>query len=130
MISFYIYNMDYKKTLNKIKERRKKRTRAKFFGVSGQPRLAVFRSNQHCYAQLIDDEKGSTLVSASTGEIKEKLVAEKNKKISLSELLGELIAKRAIEKGIKKAVFDRRDYKYHGRVRAVAEGARKGGLRL
>jgi len=106
--------------------RRHKRVRAKVFGTAQVPRLCVFRSNKHIYAQLIDDEKGKTLVAASDLEIK-----YKKKKITKNEKaleVGKLIAKKAMEKKIKKVVFDRGGYKYHGRVKALAEGAREGGL--
>lgn len=91
------------------------RTRSKIRGVAGKPRFSVFRSNRYVYAQLIDDDQSVTLASASTK-------ASKNP--------GELIAKKAIEKGIKKAVFDRGGYKYHGRIKKVVEEARKAGLKI
>lgn len=139
--------MTKKKVLNQIRLRREKRTRVKIFGTADKPRLSVFRSNYYTYGQLIDDEAGRTLVSASTKEIKKSKVkgpacaepacrtgrataGRQESKVVLSERLGELIAKKAVEKGIKKAVFDRGKYKYHGRVKAVAEGARKEGLQL
>lgn len=121
------------KILNKIKLRKKIRVRAKLFGTSQRPRFSVFVSNRFIYAQLINDEIGETIVSASTKE----LINEKkqiNKKILLTDkqelpmMLGELIAKKAIEKGIKTIIFDRGGYKYHGRVKAIAESARKNGL--
>lgn len=102
------------------RNRRHKRVRAKIFGTARRPRLCVFKSNQHIYAQLIDDEKGKTLVAASDLEIKKS--AEKTKE------LGKLIAEKAKVKKIEKVVFDRGGYKYHGRVKALAEGAREGGL--
>ncbi len=107
--------MNPRKALNKVRLRRKRRTKAKIYGTAERPRFSIFRSNRYTYVQLIDDEKGKTLVSASTRESKQ---------------LGELIAKKAIEKGIKKVVFDRGRYKYHGRVKSVVEEARKGGLQL
>ncbi len=100
--------------------------RAKIFGTLEKPRLSVFRSNRYTYVQLIDDENGKTLLSVSTKELNEK----KLKKTQQAEGAGALIAKKAEEKGIKCAVFSRRGYQYHGRVKAVAEGARKGGLKL
>jgi len=105
--------------------RRHRRVRAKVKGTKDCPRLSVFRSSQHIYVQLIDDNKGKTLLSFSDSEIK------KNKgltKIQLAKQVGSSIAKKALEKKIKKVVFDRAGYKYHGRVKAVAEGARKEGL--
>ncbi len=124
--------MGLKKSLNEIRERRKKRARAKIFGVLERPRLSVFRSNRYTYGQLIDDEARKTLVSASTRELLSsgKTRLPKQPKQNLAEKLGELIAKKAAEKNIKKAVFDRGLCKYHGRVKAVAEGARKEGLQI
>jgi len=121
--------MKKRKILNQIRLRRKKRVRAKIFGTADQPRLSVFRSNRYTYAQLINDEKGETLVSASTRELTTNNQQPTTKQ-KQAERLGELVAKKAIEKGIKKAIFDRGRYKYHGRVKAIAEGARKGGLQL
>lgn len=103
---------------------RTKRTRAKIMGTALRPRLTVSRSNRGLYLQLIDDEKGYTLVSASVKELK----AQKATKTEEALLLGQHLAKKAAEAGIKEAVFDRRSYKYHGRVKAAAEGARGGGL--
>ena len=100
---------------------RHKRIRAKIFGTSKVPRLCVFRSNKHLYAQLVDDEKARTLAKASDLELK------KPKTNQASEI-GKLIAKKAIAKKITKVIFDKGGYKYHGRVKAVAEGAREGGL--
>ena len=117
------------RVLNAIKEIRKKRSRFKISGTKEMPRLSVFRSNQWSYAQLIDDAEGKTLASASTREIK-KTAGDKNPKISSAKALGGLIAKKAEEKGIKQAVFDRGENKYHGRVKAVAEGAREAGLKI
>ncbi len=91
-----------------------------------RPRLAVSRSNKGLYLQLIDDEKGHTLISASVKELK----AEKAAKTEEASLAGQLLAKKAINSGIKEAVFDRRFYKYHGRVKAAAEGAREAGLKI
>lgn len=116
--------------MEKIKlkrERRKKRVRAKIFGTKERPRLSVFRSNKHIYCQLIDDEKGHTLLSASDLELKE--ISEKNR-LKIAFEVGKLIAKKALEKNIQKVVFDRGPYKYHGRVKALAEGARAGGLKF
>jgi len=114
---------------NKIKQlkrgRRKGRVRAKVSGTADCPRLSVFRSNRGIYAQLIDDEIGQTLAAVSAREIK-----SKSKKIDAGFELGKLIAKKAADKGIAKAVFDRNGYKYHGRVKALADGARAGGLQF
>ena len=102
--------------------RRHRRIRAKVIGTKERPRLSVFRSNQHIYVQLIDDSKGQTLASFDDRKIK------KGKKVEKAKEIGLAIAKKALEKKIKKAVFDRGGYKYHGQVKAVAEGAREGGL--
>jgi large subunit ribosomal protein L18 len=110
--------------------RRKRRIRKKVNGDASRPRLTVFRSNRHIYCQVIDDLSGHTLVSASTkdatiaGE-----VAGKDKKEQAKEV-GKILAARAIERGISAIVFDRNGYIYHGRVAAVADGAREGGLQF
>lgn len=101
---------------------RKKRVRAKISGTADVPRLSVFRSNKYVYAQLIDDVKGNTLVSVC-GISRDKL-----KKTDKSRELGKELAKKAAEKKIKKVIFDRNGYRYLGRVQALAEGAREGGL--
>lgn len=113
---------------NKMRERRKARARARIFGTAEAPRLSVFRSNRASYAQLIDDDKGITIVSASAKELS--AADRKKPKIAQAGLVGEMLGKRAVEKGVLKAVFDRGPYKYHGRVAAVADGARKGGLSI
>ncbi len=107
------------------KIRRVKRTRAKISGTDTRPRLAVFRSNKNLYLQLISDTKGKTVASACTLELK-----AKSNKVSQAEMLGELLAGRAKALGIESAVFDKRSYKYHGRVKAAAEALRKAGLSL
>ncbi len=109
--------------------RRKKRVRKKIKGSSERPRLCVFRSSRHIYAQLIDDTTSTTLAEASTlsKELKDKVGKDSGNKKG-AEMVGLEIAKRALEKGIKKAVFDRNGFLYHGRVKALSEGARKGGL--
>ncbi len=107
------------------KIRRKIRTRAKVQGTSERPRLSVFRSNRDIYAQLIDDENGKTLVGLSEKHLTSKA---KLKKQDAAKELGLLIANKAKEKKVKKVVFDRGSYAYHGRVKAFAEGAREGGL--
>ena len=110
-----------------IKQTRQTRIRAKAKGVSTQPRLSVFRSNKYVYAQVIDDEKGKTVVGVTEKELSLK---EKLNKSGRAKELGKLIAKKAIAKKIEKVVFDRGSYRYHGRVKAVAEGAREGGLKF
>jgi len=104
---------------------RHKRIKAKTMGDAKCPRLCVFRSNKHTYAQLIDDDKKKTLVSAKDTEIK-----KKDKKVALAFEVGKLIAKKALEKKIEKITFDRAGYKYHGRIKSLAEGAREGGLKF
>ncbi len=110
--------------------RRRKRIRKKIVGTSLKPRLSVFKSLRHLYAQVIDDERGMTLASACTlsPEIKDQIKYGGN--VDASKLVGELIAKKALENGIKKVVFDRGGYLYHGRVKALAEAAREVGLQF
>ncbi|OGG04061.1 50S ribosomal protein L18 [Candidatus Gottesmanbacteria bacterium RBG_16_37_8] len=98
-------------------------------GTKIRPRLSVFRSNRLIYAQLIDDENGKTLTCVSEKELK-KDENQSRKKITVALLLGELLAQKAVKIKIKTAIFDRRNYKYHGRVKGIAEGARKGGLTI
>ncbi|MBC7868496.1 MAG: 50S ribosomal protein L18 [Gloeobacteraceae cyanobacterium ES-bin-316] len=102
------------------------RIRKKISGTPGKPRLSVFRSNSEIYAQLIDDTNGATIASASSKQ--KDISAQKAAKTEKSKMVGEAIAKKATELGIKAVVFDRSGYIYHGRVKAVAEGAREGGL--
>ncbi|MEO6537083.1 MAG: 50S ribosomal protein L18 [Ferruginibacter sp.] len=102
------------------------RIRKKISGTAAAPRLTVFRSNNEIYAQLIDDNSGNTLVAASSKQ--KDISAQKAPKIDKSKMVGEAIARKAGELGIKKVIFDRSGYIYHGRVKAVAEGAREGGL--
>jgi large subunit ribosomal protein L18 len=106
--------------------RRHLRVRKKVQGTLERPRLVVFRSSKHIYAQLVDDQKGVTLAGAADSS--EGIAVEGKGKVARSFALGRLIATKAKEKGIKKVVFDRGGYQYHGRVKAVADGARKGGL--
>lgn len=111
--------------------RRKKSTRLKIKTFFKRPRLSVFRSDRYIYAQIINDRQGRTLVAASEFDLKSngKLSnAKKHSKKERARLVGKLLAQRALKTGIKKVVFDRNGYKYHGRVKALAEGAREGGL--
>ncbi|MCD6402471.1 50S ribosomal protein L18 [bacterium] len=128
------------------RKRRHKRLRAKISGTKERPRLCVFRSNKHIYAQLIDDKEGKTLLAASDLEVKSKIKKKKGAKllnerkqktkkeenrtgkVAIAYEVGRLIAEKALKKKIEKVVFDRGGYKYHGRVKALAEGAREGGL--
>ncbi len=110
--------------------RRKKRIRKKIYGTPERPRLAVFRSSKHIYAQVIDDTRGITLASASTLDRDFSMGPDEKGKIAAAEKVGELVAAHARKKGIEKVVFDRGGYIYHGRVKALADGARKGGLQF
>ena len=106
----------------------KYRIRKKISGVSAKPRLSVFRSNADIYAQLINDDNGTTLASASSKD--KDILAQKVNKTEKSKLVGSAIARKAAELGVTTVVFDRGGYIYHGRVKAVAEGAREGGLQF
>jgi len=119
----FIVNNDVKKRA-RLKERRKKRIRKKIFGTETRPRLSVFRSSRHVYAQVIDDVKGHTLVSVSSFE---KGQVQRANKECCTEL-GKLVAKRCQEIEIKQIVFDKNGNMYHGRIKAFADGAREGGL--
>jgi large subunit ribosomal protein L18 len=112
------------------RQKRHRRVRAKVTGVASRPRLCVFRSLNHIYAQVIDDLKGQTLTSASTLEPEIKAEAQGKAKAGRAELVGSLVAKRALSQGINEVVFDRGGYKYHGRVKALAEAARQAGLKF
>lgn len=116
---------------NKKRIRKKVRVRSKVLGTTERPRLSVFRSLNHMYAQIIDDTKKRTLVAASTKskELLEELKSAKGK-VSKSKLVGKMVAKLALEKGITAVVFDRNGFTYHGRIKAVADGAREGGLKF
>ncbi|MEN3038191.1 MAG: 50S ribosomal protein L18 [Candidatus Kryptonium sp.] len=111
------------------REKIRKRVRARIFGTPERPRLSVYRSLKHIYAQIIDDTKGHTLVAMSSlsKEIADQVKNAKTK-TEVSKIVGLALAKKALEKGITKVVFDRNGYKYHGRVKALAEAAREGGL--
>lgn len=112
----------------KARLKRKKRIRKKLFGTQQRPRLSVFRSSKHIYAQVIDDTLGHTLTTASSLE---KTVIEQPKfdnKIAMANFVGKLLGERTIEKGINQVVFDRNGFLYHGRVKAVSDGAREAGL--
>ncbi len=119
--------MKFAKRINKIRARRARRARAIARGTAERPRLSVFRSNRFTYVQLINDENGKTVASVSTQELSKK---GKITKGDAARKLGEMIAKKAIEHKIKEVVFDRGQYRYHGRVKGVAEGAREGGLKF
>ncbi len=116
---------------SKKADRRRRRVRSKIKGSASIPRLTVSKSAQNTFAQLIDDQKCSTIVSAATNAsaVKSKLKKDLSK-VEAAKIVGEVIAKLAKEKGIEKVVFDRNKYIYHGRIKAVAEGARGGGLKF
>jgi large subunit ribosomal protein L18 len=108
--------------------RRKRGLRKRIFGVPERPRLAIFRSAKHIYAQVIDDLAGKTLASASTNEKAER--ADKGGNCKAAEAVGQKIAERALGAGVKQVVFDRAGFRYHGRIKALADAARKGGLKF
>lgn len=114
--------MATKKDSRRIRIRRSIRT--KVSGTTGKPRLSVFRSNKEIYAQLIDDVSGKTLISASSQDLK----SATGTKVEISKSVGQKLAEKAVTSGIKQVTFDRGGYLYHGRVKALAEGAREGGL--
>ena len=115
---------------SEARKRRHERVRKRVSGTASRPRLCVFRSLKHIYAQVIDDGSGHTIACASTMDVDIKNGSgEKNKK-KMAELVGTLVAKRAQDKGIKQVVFDRGGYKYQGRVKALADAARGAGLRF
>jgi large subunit ribosomal protein L18 len=111
-------------------QRRKARVRKKVEGTTSRPRLNVFRSNKHIYAQVIDDSAGRTVASASTRSKDVATAAAGLKKSEASKLVGELVAKKAIEQGVATVVFDRSGYIYHGRIKALADAAREAGLKF
>ena len=117
-----------KESRAKIREKKHYRMRNRFAGTTERPRLAVFRSNNHMYAQIIDDSVGHTLVSASTLQKEVKAELEKTNDVAAAAYLGKVIAERALEKGIKEVVFDRGGVIYQGKVKALAEAAREAGL--
>lgn len=113
---------------NEARRKRHLRIRRTVQGDADRPRLSVFRSLAHIYAQVIDDQRQRTVVAASSLDPEVRPEAEKAKKVEAGRLVGRLIARRAKERGIRRVVFDRGGYLYHGRVKALAEGAREGGL--
>ena len=117
-----------KESRQKVRIKKHMKIRNRFSGTAERPRLAVFRSNNHMYAQIIDDTVGNTLVAASTLEKDVKAELEKTSNVDAAAYLGTVIAKRAIEKGIKTVVFDRGGFIYQGKIAALAEAAREAGL--
>lgn len=117
--------MNKLKVKNQREERRAKRTRAKIFGTTERPRFSVHRTNQYLYAQVIDDTSHKTLLAGSTKDIK-----DKGNKVSKSVALGEALAKKAKDAGISEMIFDRGSYRYHGRVKSIAEALRNSGIKI
>ena len=112
----------------KMRLKRKRRVRKKIRGAQERPRLSVFRSARHIYAQVVVDATGHTVASASTLDKESREHPKFESKVAAASFVGKLVARRAIEKGVSKVVLDRNGFSYHGRVRAVATGARQGGL--
>ena len=117
-----------KKSKSEIRAKKHRRLRNRFSGTAERPRLAVFRSNNHMYAQIIDDTVGNTLVSASTLQKEVKANLEKTNDVAAAAYLGKVIAKKALDKGIKEVVFDRGGFIYQGKIAALADAAREAGL--
>ena len=119
-----------KESRQKVRVKKHMKIRNRFSGTAERPRLAVFRSNNHMYAQIIDDTVGNTLVAASTVEKEVKAELEKTNNVDAAAYLGTVIAKRAIEKGIDTVVFDRGGFIYQGKIEALADAAREAGLKF
>jgi large subunit ribosomal protein L18 len=117
-----------KESRTKVRENKHRRMRNRLSGTTERPRLAVFRSNNHMYAQIIDDTVGNTLVAASTMDKEIKEASEKTNNVDAAALVGTAIAKKALEKGITTVVFDRGGFLYAGKVKALADAAREAGL--
>ena len=117
-----------KKSRSEVRVNKHRKLRNRFSGTAERPRLAVFRSNNHMYAQIIDDTVGNTLVSASTLEKDVKAELEKTNNVEAAAYIGTVIGKKAIEKGITSVVFDRGGFIYHGKIKALADAAREAGL--
>lgn len=122
--------MIHKKSRQEVRLKKHRRIRNKIKGTAARPRLAVFRSNNHIYAQIIDDEKAHTLVAASTMEKDVNAKLDKTANVDAAKVVGEEVAKKALAKGIEEVVFDRGGLVYHGRVKALADGAREAGLKF
>lgn len=120
--------MALKDKKNVLRIRRKKRIRKKIFGVAERPRLSVFRSAKHIYAQLVDDSMGFTILTVSTLNKDVRDQVKGLKKTEAAKVVGKIVADKAKDKGVKRIVFDRNGFLYHGRVKALAEGAREAGL--
>ncbi|RKY29289.1 MAG: 50S ribosomal protein L18 [Planctomycetota bacterium] len=122
--------MKAQKLIQRRRLRRRRHVRRKVIGTESRPRLTVFRSGRHIYCQMINDHEGRTLVSASSTEKEFRTVRQNCATAEAAAEIGKLVASRALKKGISAAVFDRGPYKYHGRVKALAEGAREAGLKF
>ena len=120
--------MVMKKSRTVVRENKHRKLRNRFSGTAERPRLAVFRSNNHMYAQIIDDTVGKTLVSASTLDKDVKAELEKTNNVEAATVVGTVVAKKALEKGITTVVYDRGGFVYEGKVKALAEAAREAGL--
>ena len=119
-----------KECRSEIREKKHKKIRNRFSGTAERPRLAVFRSNNHIYAQIIDDTVGNTLVAASTMEKEIKASVEKTNDVAAAAAVGTAIAKKALDKGITEVVFDRGGFIYQGKIQALADAAREAGLQF
>ena len=119
-----------KKSRSEVRLNKHRKLRNRFSGTAERPRLAVFRSNNHMYAQIIDDTVGNTLVSASTLQKDVKAELEKTNNVEAAAYLGTVIGKKAVEAGIESVVFDRGGYIYHGKIKALADAAREAGLKF
>ncbi len=119
-----------KKSRSDVRRKKHMRIRNRLCGTSTRPRLSVFRSNNHMYAQIIDDTVGNTLVSASTLEKDVRSELEKTNNVEAAGYLGKVIAKKALDKGIEEVVFDRGGFLYHGKIKALADAAREAGLKF
>lgn len=119
-----------KESRSKIRENKHRRIRNRFAGTAERPRLAVFRSNAHMYAQIIDDVAGNTLVAASTLDKEAKAELSKTNDVEAAAFVGTLVAKKALEKGITEVVFDRGGFIYQGKIKALADAAREAGLQF
>ncbi len=117
-----------KKSRSEVREKKHKKIRNRFSGTPERPRLSVYRSNTHMYAQIIDDPKGHTLAAASTNEKDVKAALKNTDDTEAAAYVGKLIGERAVKKGIKTVVFDRGGFVYHGKVQALADAAREAGL--
>ena len=119
-----------KKTRSEVRVKKHERERNRYAGTAQRPRLSVFRSNNHMYAQIIDDTVGNTLVSASTNEKSVKGELKKTNDIEAAAYVGKFVAERALEKGIKEVVYDRGGFLYQGKIQALADAAREAGLQF